>query len=536
MYLCKKFSIINIMNFKITIPLSFIISVVLQFYSCKNDTQPQQLILADSAITRGQYEYARQNLDDYVRSVSTKTEESEKYKSLQEQKLKLMNGTLTADNFSTIDDLENYYKDNEDLYNYCWALICKTEIYTSTSQYPSALETILKAEEIAKQINKPILMGFAEECKGDIFYKQQMYEECCNPYQTFYHIAYELNDSLRMTCGALRMATVYTYRNNVDSTLFYLKQAVHLTENHPQASTLRATSYGRLCEIYIQLEEYEKALEIMPRDSLNMANWAYWHYGQHHIDSAFYYFNELTKRPSLLTKAEVLEVLIDLAKEKKNEHLMLEFSERLLRVNDSIKQQSQAEETKLTEAQHKIDNLLAEKEERETQRRYIFYITLIFTITTTALLLGWLLIGRHKKLKRTTIIKRGNALPNISEMEMEGQSITTIELQDTFIYRSLKNNVSKMDFRFTKEQWIELQVAIDNTYNNFTKKILDLTHVSEVEMRTCYLIKIETPPATIATILCKSKSSITMLRSRLYTKITGKEGTAKDLDDIILNI
>ena len=99
------------MNFKITIPLFFIISVVLQFYSCKNDTQPQQLILADSAITRGQYEYARQNLDDYVRSVTTKTEESEKYKSLQEQKLKLMNGTLTADNFSTIDDLENYFAD-----------------------------------------------------------------------------------------------------------------------------------------------------------------------------------------------------------------------------------------------------------------------------------------------------------------------------------------------------------------------------------------------------------------------------------------
>ena len=536
MYLCKKFSIINIMNFKITIPLFFIISVVLQFYSCKNDTQPQQLILADSAITRGQYEYARQNLDDYVRSVSTKTEESEKYKSLQEHKLKLMNGTLTADNFSTIDDLENYYKDNEDLYNYCWALICKTDIYTSTSQYPSALETILKAEEIAKQINKPILMGFAEECKGDIFYKQQMYEECCNPYQTFYHIAKELNDSLRMTCGALRMATVYTYRNNADSTLFFLKQAITISKDYPQFNSLSKTAYSRLCDIYIQLEEYEKALEIMPRDSLNMANWAYWHYGQHHVDSAFYYFSKLAKRPSLLTRAASLKNLISLAKEKKDEHLSYMLSERLLKINDSIKQQSQEEETKLTEAQHKIDKLIAEKEQRETQRRYTFYITLIATITTTALLLGWLLIGRHKKFKRTTTIKRENALPNISEMEMEGQSITTIELQDTFIYRSLKNNVSKTDFRFTKEQWIELQVAIDNTYNNFTKKILDLTHVSEVEIRTCYLVKIETPPATIATILCKSKSSITMLRSRLYTKITGKEGTAKDLDDIILNL
>ena len=339
-----------------------------------------------------------------------------------------------------------------------------------------------------------------------------------------------------MTCGALRMATVYTYRNNADSTLFFLKQAITISKDYPQFNSLSKTAYSRLCDIYIQLEEYEKALEIMPRDSLNMANWAYWHYGQHHVDSAFYYFSKLAKRPSLLTRAASLKNLISLAKEKKDEHLSYMLSERLLKINDSIKQQSQEEETKLTEAQHKIDKLIAEKEQRETQRRYTFYITLIATITTTALLLGWLLIGRHKKFKRTTTIKRENALPNISEMEMEGQSITTIGLQDTFIYRSLKNNVSKTDFRFTKEQWIELQVAIDNTYNNFTKKILDLTHVSEVEIRTCYLVKIETPPATIATILCKSKSSITMLRSRLYTKITGKEGTAKDLDDIILNL
>jgi hypothetical protein len=50
-----------------------------------------------------------------------------------------------------------------------------------------------------------------------------------------------------------------------------------------------------------------------------------------------------------------------------------------------------------------------------------------------------------------------------------------------------------------------------------------------------YLLKIGVQPADMATILCKSKSAISMIRTRMYEKIFGKTGTATALDEYIQN-
>lgn len=50
-----------------------------------------------------------------------------------------------------------------------------------------------------------------------------------------------------------------------------------------------------------------------------------------------------------------------------------------------------------------------------------------------------------------------------------------------------------------------------------------------------YLLKIGVQPADMATILCKSKSAISMIRTRMYEKIFGKSGTATALDEYIQN-
>ena len=89
------------------------------------------------------------------------------------------------------------------------------------------------------------------------------------------------------------------------------------------------------------------------------------------------------------------------------------------------------------------------------------------------------------------------------------------------------------DFRLTDEDWKTIAKNIDEIYNNFTYRLLSLAKLSETEMQVCYLIKLEVAPAKMAGMLFKTKSAITMIRQRLYSKITHKKGSAKELDEFV---
>lgn len=84
------------------------------------------------------------------------------------------------------------------------------------------------------------------------------------------------------------------------------------------------------------------------------------------------------------------------------------------------------------------------------------------------------------------------------------------------------------------EKWGKLQQAIETACPQFIKNLRVLyPQISEQELRLCYLIKITVPVKGIATILCKSMSAITNMRTRLYKKLLNEEGKASDFDKFI---
>ena len=103
------------------------------------------------------------------------------------------------------------------------------------------------------------------------------------------------------------------------------------------------------------------------------------------------------------------------------------------------------------------------------------------------------------------------------------------------LYVKIKLNAGKEKFHLTDEEWRQLAQGIDEAYGQFTQRLLSLVDLSEVELRTCYLIRLKIAPTDIALMLYKSKAAITMLRQRLYEKITQKKGSAKQLDEFIMN-
>jgi hypothetical protein len=60
--------------------------------------------------------------------------------------------------------------------------------------------------------------------------------------------------------------------------------------------------------------------------------------------------------------------------------------------------------------------------------------------------------------------------------------------------------------------------------------------MSELEYQVCQLIKLRVAPSDMAVVLARDASTISTVRSRLYKKVFGRKGGAREWDDFILSI
>lgn len=523
--------------------ISFVILVVL--ISCTQEPKglSPYLVMADSAIIHGRYDLAEKLVETYEGGNQNDNQENRHYKDLQMLKIKFLDSDISVSDYGCLDRLEKYYDKNDDYVNLCWALLCKSEIYSLQSDFPKALSFLLRAEELPMGSYSPILKGIIYENRGDVYFKQQMYDDCVDCYKTFYQIANSLNDSLRLAHASYRMGTVFTLQNNIDSTIYYLKQTQTLAKSYTQFDRIKQAALLQLCDIYIQIEEYEKAYELMPRDSFFTANWAYWHDGQNNNDSATFYFKRFLKQPSLQIQVEGLRKLIEISNRQNDKLQSLYYSSLLIEVNDSLKKLSQAEEIRRVEAQHQMNKFVLETEKRDRFQKGLLTVAFIFILFLASLTFLFFKRKVRKQLKKNK--KRLNQIFEIKkkseELSVDNQTRIvhregTTELRKTSICQYVKQNAGKKEFRLTENQWEALGGAIDQAYDGFTDRIMEQSAVSELEMRVCYLTKIEISPTSMAELLCKSKSAITMLRSRLYRKLSGREGTAQQFDHWIMEL
>jgi hypothetical protein len=102
-------------------------------------------------------------------------------------------------------------------------------------------------------------------------------------------------------------------------------------------------------------------------------------------------------------------------------------------------------------------------------------------------------------------------------------------------YQSLQRRISTGQ-RLKDEEWTELVEQVRNVYPGFTSQLRNLYAMSELEYQVCLLIKLRMAPSNIASVLARDVSTISTVRSRLYKKVFGKKGGAKEWDEFILSI
>jgi tetratricopeptide (TPR) repeat protein len=550
----------------------------------KAPSYPPLIVLADSAIIHGNYREADSLIHIYAHTQRQESQDERMYRQLVEAERLFVYGDLNDTHFNMTDSLCRYYSKNHQTENYAKALLCQGNVYESISNYPKALEQYLKANELAVKSGNHFIEALVNKQLGEVFFMQGIYGECTNHFRKFSELSESNHDTLRMTHAAMRMGRVYTIENKPDSIIMAYKQALEWATNYPFAHHLIPYAKYNLCDTYIQMEQFEKAKDLLPRDSFNMMNWAYWHYGQQHTDSAIWYFEKTLNSLTHKGKAEILRLLAALEQEKNNQKKALEYTTLLVSTEDSIKMESLEEETKQVKSNYTLEKIHQERNNLERQRNVAFTIVSALFISLLFMCMAgfyaWKYYQRRniERLKQERMLrkeqadklrissqqvaanqaeierlqhqldvaKEKNDQTSVNKLTLEKQTLMAQnknieskrcqqhlleeQMRSSFIYQRIKLNAGNEKFKIKEEEWEQLAELIDKTYDSFTCRLLNLADLSETEMRVCYLIKIGVASAHIALLMFKTKGAVTMMRQRMYQKITKQKGTATQLN------
>lgn len=555
---------------------------ILMMVSCSYQQHyPQELVLADSALMQGHYHVADSLLDNFGQRASDGDAVAMYYRLLLLERA-FMRGQLGEQHLAEIDSLCHYFELKEQE-KYARALLFSGRLLYRLENYPEALEALLKSFDIAQQLNENRLLCVIYRVRGDLYFAQGMLNDCVPDYVQYYRLASANNDTLRMAYAASDMTIVYTIKDNYDSAVYYCQQAIDLGQTQSESAEIVPNSLFDLADLYIQAEEWEKAATVMHHDSLFDGNWAYWHYGQEHTDSAIYYFEKTLGRYKWAGEVEALTILAQLERKRGHVEAAMDYYDRLAAAEDSLREQQKAEATLRMNAQYNYASITRQRdalEQRNKDMAQLLWMTVGAAVAVIAIgALLWRSYRQRKEQEATQLrlaqkemensfeLSRQQLKENKAQQEMLLQQLAearqqnnqqlaerlqmetnaldskrrSIEAQQQLreqrrkdfvasaLYERLKSPDTDGNRHLSEAEWQQLKDALDGIYN-LTPRLLSLARFSEIELRVCCLLKLQVPPADIAFLISRSKSAVSLARKRMYYKATGRSGKAEDFD------
>ena len=179
--------------------------------------------------------------------------------------------------------------------------------------------------------------------------------------------------------------------------------------------------------------------------------------------------------------------------------------------------------------------LSAKERQQERTIQQFFYLSVL--VVLTALVAAHLAII-NRKAKRQLQLQ----LQQIQEVQKNRpqavrQIVATVENEffSSDEYATLQRRIASGQL-MKEEEWQQVEKHLRTIYPGFTSQLRSLYSMSELEYQTCLLIKLRIVPKDIAAVLARDISTISTVRSRLYKKVFGRKGGAKEWDDFILSV
>lgn len=117
------------------------------------------------------------------------------------------------------------------------------------------------------------------------------------------------------------------------------------------------------------------------------------------------------------------------------------------------------------------------------------------------------------------------------------QAVKTVETEffDSDDYHLMQQRIATGQ-HLKEKDWADIETLTKRAWPGFCNQLRSLYPLSELEYHACLLIKLRIPPTDIAAVLARSNSTISTMRSRLYQKVFGCKGGAREWDEFLLSI
>lgn len=400
-----------------------------------------------------------------------------------------------------------------------------------------AQDYYLKALDVGKESMNYHILGKTANHLGMLYTWQKMYEYAI-PYLK---LAVEYNQeagNIRGQAYSLRdLGRTYSilYDESPDSAIYYYEKVLELSDGE-----MRHFVLSELGSLYRKKGDYEKAYvclyEVLANEEDEHDRYStYITYGAlllytNKTDSARYYLEKAIESEDVRILKGAYYYLAIAEEKVGNKAMAADMYKLFWESRKKYEKELRTETIAQTENLYNYNRTqreLAEIKLEQLKHNMIMYIVAVILVLL-CILSGFYMYKKNQEIKQQR--ERFQNWKDKYEIQRNEKELLE-QITHSAIYRKFHDG---RPWTPGAEEWGNLASVIDETYNNFTYnlKVL-LPSITDMELKVCYLIKINLPPSRIAAILNTSMQTISMIRSRMYEKITDEKGSTSKFDNLI---
>lgn len=563
--------------------------------ACRQVPYPTALITADS-LANIMPDSAIHLLESIKTEISTAPEATQMYYRLLCIKAKDKAYILNTTD-SLILPILNYYVEKDDKRHLSEAYYYAGRVYRDLGDAPQALPYFYKAMEALPEDTESPLKGKIYSQISTLLLSQKLYEEGLEVLKEGYRYSLLRRDSIDMLFCLRDIGSAYRELERPDSTLHYFREARKLAYAMDNRRMINMTE-SQVAAVCVQLEDWEnakQALDIaikstyLPGLSSTYSIAAEYYYLTGQPDSTIYYCKRIEDVGNVYGKRNACLRMGNISLDRGNPQAALKYINQYLLYNDSA---SRLENMETIRKMHSIYNYRLREKENDALKAENSRKTLIMTYAISSgliLLLLFLLYWQHSRRKQlllnaqledirrlkeeqyqksTLFIKENKKKIALleqqlqalgekdkalraqlqmqkeitlyankrAEIEKDEQRMLHSVIQESDIYRLLKEEILPDNRPITREKWKALKETVNDVYDDFTGKLYRYHKLSEHELHICLLLKINMSPIEIARLTSHTKESISSARRRLYEKVFREKGAPGKWDEFIASL
>lgn len=461
--------------------------------------------------------------------------------------------------------------------------------------YKQALEMLPEDLEDRKSI---FLRGCVSSHMGSLLYKQGLYEQALTCYHTVYKYDKLLHHKSMLVYDESDLGYTYYMLNQKDSALYYFDKAEQTAFSLGDTASLNRVRLMRV-NYYRNEGNYQKALELNSQllpcaDPANVESVYYLQgelfYRMNSIDSSRLYFQQVLSMPhaSAISKGNANKVLGEISLREGHLTDAVAFLNAFIHCSDTISQMQRKEAVLKTyelynyNLRERENQRLSLENERKTHLVVILSLVLLLSVAVFMVVYRYLKVKQAQSRLQIARLRRWNEEQERTSQEFIDSNFRKIQTLEHQLHSlesekeqcrlSLQSQIEKLQgqnqkailrqeekkrqwkevlrtdtYRLLSSElqngriireclWKDVERMVNDIYEGFTDKLRENVSLNNMEKQVVLLTKLQFSPSDIAVLVGRGKSSITMLRQRLYFKIFGTEGKSKDLDDYLLSL